>query len=195
MNEKDNYQELLKNPLWIGKRNEILSRDKNTCQMCGANDKYMHVHHKYYINGRKPWEHNNDCLITLCEDCHKYIHEAFVNELLGIKVGDIYGRYHSDWHNTGVVYAIDKYAGFIYVLSSDDGASFDNCYNEIIKLDEFKKWYHKEDNRDDWNYLFPCWFAYAINSKDVPTMFRMNILEILLSNDTLMQIITNAKDY
>ena len=34
----------------------------------------LHVHHKYYILGRKPWEYPNDCLITLCSDCHEKLH-------------------------------------------------------------------------------------------------------------------------
>lgn len=42
---KQIYQELLKDPRWIKRRNEILTRDKNTCQSCGAQDKYLHVHH------------------------------------------------------------------------------------------------------------------------------------------------------
>ena len=37
--------------------------------------KGLNIHHKYYIKGRKPWEYDNDALVTLCEKCHKEIHE------------------------------------------------------------------------------------------------------------------------
>lgn len=51
MKKQNDYQELLKDPKWISKRNQILSRDKNTCQFCGCQDRYMQVHHKRYIKG------------------------------------------------------------------------------------------------------------------------------------------------
>lgn len=71
MIRKNEYQELLKDPRWIKKRNEILSRDNNTCQFCGAQDRYLHVHHKRYIKGNKPWEYDGKDLITLCDRCHE----------------------------------------------------------------------------------------------------------------------------
>lgn len=39
----------------------------------------LNIHHKYYIQGHKPWEYNNDALVTLCEDCHKKRHEDYSN--------------------------------------------------------------------------------------------------------------------
>lgn len=71
MKNKNDYQELLKDPKWISKRNQILSRDKNTCQFCGCQDRYMQVHHKRYIKGKKPWEYEDKDLITLCNRCHE----------------------------------------------------------------------------------------------------------------------------
>ena len=35
----------------------------------------LNVHHKYYITNYLPWEYNEECLITVCVDCHLYIHE------------------------------------------------------------------------------------------------------------------------
>lgn len=40
------------------------------------NPKGLNVHHKYYIEGKKPWEYDNDVLITLCQDCHKLEHQT-----------------------------------------------------------------------------------------------------------------------
>ena len=38
--------------------------------------KGLNIHHKYYIKGKKPWEYDNDALITLCQDCHKLEHQT-----------------------------------------------------------------------------------------------------------------------
>ncbi len=58
-------------PRWQKKRLEILQRDRFTCKYCESEEKTLHVHHKYYIKGRKVWDYHNSALITLCEDCHK----------------------------------------------------------------------------------------------------------------------------
>ena len=35
----------------------------------------MHVHHKFYIKEKLPWEYDNEALITLCNWCHWELHE------------------------------------------------------------------------------------------------------------------------
>ena len=72
MNKKD-YKNYLQDPRWLLRRNQILTRDKNTCQFCGAQDRVLHVHHKYYIEGLKPWEYDDDALISLCKNCHESV--------------------------------------------------------------------------------------------------------------------------
>lgn len=47
-----------------------MQRDKFTCQHCGSSDKELHIHHLVYNKDCKPWEYNNDALITLCSRCH-----------------------------------------------------------------------------------------------------------------------------
>ena len=37
--------------------------------------KGLNIHHTYYIEGKKPWEYEDEALETLCEDCHKKRHE------------------------------------------------------------------------------------------------------------------------
>ena len=44
--------------------------------------KGLNVHHTYYIKGHKPWEYENDSLVTLCEDCHRKRHEGTAVPLL-----------------------------------------------------------------------------------------------------------------
>lgn len=34
----------------------------------------LNIHHNYYIEGHKPWEYNNNVLVTLCEKCHEKRH-------------------------------------------------------------------------------------------------------------------------
>ena len=34
----------------------------------------LNVHHKVYFRNRMLWDYPDDCLVTLCENCHHYIH-------------------------------------------------------------------------------------------------------------------------
>jgi hypothetical protein len=34
----------------------------------------LDLHHRYYIQGRKPWEYNDDCFLPLCRECHNNVH-------------------------------------------------------------------------------------------------------------------------
>lgn len=62
---------------WQQKRLEIMKRDNWTCQSCGASGEgvTLHVHHAYYEKGKKPWEYDDDMLVTWCEECHELRHE------------------------------------------------------------------------------------------------------------------------
>lgn len=55
---------------WMETSKRIKSRDHNTCQMCGCNDKPLSVHHLYYGGGGSI-KVDDESLITLCEDCHR----------------------------------------------------------------------------------------------------------------------------
>ena len=67
MNKKDFKAQYL-SKWWQDTSKRIKARDKNTCQMCGCNDKPLSVHHLYYNNGSIKVD--DSALITLCEDCH-----------------------------------------------------------------------------------------------------------------------------
>ena len=72
------YEDLLKTEEWRGKRQKILNRDNNKCVYCGKTHN-LQVHHKYYSkysNGFRvyPWNYPDDALITLCDECHKKVH-------------------------------------------------------------------------------------------------------------------------
>lgn len=63
------YIEKLKDPRWQKRRLEILERDKWRCVDCGDTERTLHVHH-YWYEGSEPWEHPDESMATLCEECH-----------------------------------------------------------------------------------------------------------------------------
>jgi hypothetical protein len=62
---------------WHEFRQEVLRLDGYACTQCGrqrADGVRLHVHHKRYIAGRKPWEYPYDQCDTLCSGCHAAEH-------------------------------------------------------------------------------------------------------------------------
>lgn len=74
------YTEKFKDPRWQKKRLEILERDGWACKSCGNDKSTLHVHHKWYIGGNDPWDYPDNCLATLCEECHETEHSGSVKE-------------------------------------------------------------------------------------------------------------------
>ena len=93
--EMSKYTELFKDPRWQKKRLEILSRDEFTCVICCDKESTLHVHHRRYISGRKPWEYDNDLLVTLCHDCHERETESR-NECEGILLEQLREKFFSE---------------------------------------------------------------------------------------------------
>lgn len=56
------------------RREAVLNRDNYTCQICGKRHTRLEVHHIIYRS--QGGTDNEDNLITLCEDCHKAIHDG-----------------------------------------------------------------------------------------------------------------------
>lgn len=50
-----------------------MQRDKFTCKLCKDTETTLNVHHKYYEQGKEPWEYPMNALVTLCEHCHHEI--------------------------------------------------------------------------------------------------------------------------
>lgn len=65
------YREQLRDPRWQQRRLEIFQRDQWQCQRCGAFERELQVHHRWYSQGRPPWESPTLALITLCCRCHE----------------------------------------------------------------------------------------------------------------------------
>ena len=60
-------------------RKMVLERDKWTCQKCGKSKEEfleleLHCHHKYPLNEDPIGSADMDNCITLCKECHKWIH-------------------------------------------------------------------------------------------------------------------------
>lgn len=67
-----NYFMFLKSEYWNIVRNLVFKRDKYKCTKCWS-IKNIRAHHLTYKHHFNEHRHLND-LITLCDDCHKNIH-------------------------------------------------------------------------------------------------------------------------
>jgi len=63
------YQEKLKDPRWLVKRDKLLQNRDEKCQLCGTSDK-LTIHHGYYRPKGDPWDYEDESLWILCWTCH-----------------------------------------------------------------------------------------------------------------------------
>lgn len=122
--KKESYIEQLKSPIWQKKRLEIMQRDNFTCQHCGCKNKELHIHHLIYHKGNKPWDYNNDELITLCSKCHE-VETEYNNELY-----DTFVNVRDDFKKHGFSMGLfnSLLENFIYFFENID---YDECDREI----------------------------------------------------------------
>lgn len=128
--EKLTYAEMLKDPRWQKKRLEVMQRDGFRCQHCLSEDRPLQVHHLVYDKDKKPWEYENDQLITLCEDCHQ--RETEENS-------DIYGFFKtlvnqfkkSKLSLSVLNYILGQLSEFLYSFNKNE--EYDQCDKEAIK--------------------------------------------------------------
>lgn len=62
-------------PRWQKFRLERLEIAGWKCEACGSTEETLHVHHPFYVSGRKPWEYLPQCTSVFCEECHSIKHE------------------------------------------------------------------------------------------------------------------------
>jgi hypothetical protein len=83
------YGNLLFDPRWKSKRQEILNRDRHQCIICSS-DKELHVHHRQYHylktigKFKPPWDYDNQLMITLCSRCHRKGHSSYNIPIINI---------------------------------------------------------------------------------------------------------------
>lgn len=72
-----NYRRVLQTEQWREVCSRVRMRDGHRCRVCGCRYN-LEVHHQtYYVNGKSIVGHESDhldCLLTVCERCHKTIH-------------------------------------------------------------------------------------------------------------------------
>ena len=75
------YSQQLRQPEWRRLRERVLRRDGYRCRRCGATSR-LEVHHRYYLRGHMAWQYPMRALVTLCRDCHEWVHTAPMAKLL-----------------------------------------------------------------------------------------------------------------
>lgn len=209
--EKLSYAEMLKDPRWQKRKTEILSRDKFTCQLCGDTENTLHVHHKYYLENHKPWEYSDSALITLCEDCHSWIHDNG-NKIYEapINVGDTIHYEHSDYDNYGIVFFVNYRKKSFSTLMVDSGLGFSECVIYHFLFDDINinvkmiEDFFNEDNYDS-NSLFYCLYGLINDNQNISLdyfhdegcidnlhLMKMKFNEMLQNNRTLNNMYISA---
>lgn len=67
------YRQFIKSPQWKKKRQQVLIRDRFTCQHCGSRQRLEVDHQTYPARGASFQDfvdQPNDQLLTLCHECH-----------------------------------------------------------------------------------------------------------------------------
>lgn len=132
------YSNKLKSPHWQKMRLKVMQRDKFTCKLCKDTETTLNVHHKYYEQGKEPWEYPMNALVTLCEHCHKEVSDKDINDIPFeyIKI------YKSDGWTTGkrimFVAALDRAFMIIYDKDGNRICGFNMSGNEGKSI---KSWF------------------------------------------------------
>lgn len=152
MAKKTDYSKKLSNPLWQKKRLELMNLRGFKCEMCGCEEKELHIHHRFYIKGRQVWEYDNDVFQVLCYECHDKIHkqekEGKTTEKIVEKIVEVVPT---------------KYEGIIAMLD-------EICYESYLQ-DQIKMiiWEFMSDIN------FMSNLSDAINSSDYLTVLKINL--------------------
>jgi len=132
MNDKS-FAAQYKDARWQRKRLEIMERDNFTCHMCKRGEEEevsLNVHHAYYEKGKKPWDYPDDMLVTLCEDCHKNLHDlknTIMKNMAFMSCGQLDGLYrlsHADdlLREMGSNHDVYNLSGMIFALQNGQTA-------------------------------------------------------------------------
>jgi len=191
--DKKTYAALLQDKRWLNKREDILRRDGYTCQLCGSQDEPLNIHHKYYAKDLFPWSYPDEALVTLCSQCHEYLHSG--DSFEGIKVGDVFTYDHSDFTNICIVYFVDGLNGVINSIEYDGGCSARDFYGNGMFYEEFFKKCARYEYNCQYD-MFRFWFAnLCLHIDSTPDLFRINFENILHRNRVLMSIYKNKENY
>jgi hypothetical protein len=73
--KSDKYRDLLNTEEWKQFSNSIRRDRQNACECCRRTNVMTQTHHIFYDASIKPWEHDPQDVVLLCEGCHKEIHQ------------------------------------------------------------------------------------------------------------------------
>lgn len=129
------YSEKLKDPRWQKKRLEIMQRDKFCCKKCGDAETTLHVHHKEYHAGLRPWDYENKNYITLCEHCHTEVELLKKN---GVEcIDNVSINKNNNWNNGNRIMWISTPEYVIMKIYGEDGAQICGfIYDSIDDLND-----------------------------------------------------------
>lgn len=149
---------------WTAFREEVIQLDGGLCVQCGrsrSDGVVLQVHHKTYLQGRKPWEYEPEACETLCKGCHArehgeirpdtgwdYVGEDDLGDVLGnCELCDKAIRYvhfiqHEHWEQMGVgTVCCDTMTG------TQEAAEARRRLGRLKRFIESKKW-EVEGERD-----------------------------------------------
>lgn len=81
------FEEQYKHPKWQEVRARIFKRDKFKCRLCEIDGRQLHLHHRYYKRATMVWDYPDECFITVCQQCHNYLHD--VQDILNVQLSKI----------------------------------------------------------------------------------------------------------
>jgi hypothetical protein len=135
------YLDKFKDPRWQKKRLQLLELHNWKCDDCNNTENELHVHHRFYIKGREPWEYDNDVFQVLCSDCHSMKHKKINNKhylkLINlIEDNDIEFDLITELEGIIESCIANNYVGFLGLLNK----IFNDPYIEKIKQDIEDYW-------------------------------------------------------
>jgi len=83
--KKRSYKEYLKSDTWKIKRDKVIKRAKNKCEICNTNRAWQ-VHHITY---KRIFAERLSDLIATCETCHKAEHNLLTDEEIETAILDL----------------------------------------------------------------------------------------------------------
>jgi len=123
------YYEKLKDPRWQKKRLEVMKAASFKCQVCGAEDKTLNVHHGYYSRSLEPWEYPDNTLWCLCEECHKETQDCL--EFIQRRIGAIHPQLLQQFIESRSLGVIRGFNDFLFAWECDTLCVMDpDCYEQ-----------------------------------------------------------------
>lgn len=126
------YEKYLQSDRWKKLSTQRKVIDDYTCQMCGKTQDEciadgtgeLQVHHMRYPD-KLGTENVYKDLVTLCPDCHRYVHNM-MNRVTGIKPD---GTYQYGWHDTIASVAVtERHLG----VRVDDKVQDDDAWIDLL---------------------------------------------------------------